>query len=155
MQLPSILQGESLTARMTIKKRDTKRRKRRLPLSVVGLSLSLAATASAEASALASAELAAGKPSRDAIIEEFSDVTMATFYIFDRENPGGLRRSGEQQYAQYRRYHRYRPGAVQVSPLVLDRGAKLRRGDACAREKLLRGDACVRSRGDACAGSTR
>jgi hypothetical protein len=87
----------SWEASMPRKKRDTKRtgqRKGRLPLGAVGLALSLTGVTSAESSVPASASVE--KPARqemavDLSEEEVSDVTMASFYVFDNENPGGLR----------------------------------------------------------------
>ncbi len=72
-----------------------KRRRKAVPtLGVAGLSLSLTGAASAAAGGLA-----AGMPMHDAgatneIIlteEEISDVSLATFYVFDKENVGALR----------------------------------------------------------------
>jgi hypothetical protein len=79
------------------------RKKSRLPLSVVGLSLSLAGVTAAQSSAPAAQppemtprqELAA-----DLYEEEVFDVTLASFYVFDKENPGGLRRDIGPQLAQ-------------------------------------------------------
>lgn len=87
----------SWEASMPRKKRDTKRtgqRKGRLPLGAVGLALSLTGVTSAESSVPASASVE--KPARqemavDLYEEEVSDVTIASFYVFDKENPGGLR----------------------------------------------------------------
>jgi hypothetical protein len=78
-------------------KRDSKRKRRSkaLPLlGAAGLSLSLASGASATTGGSA-----VDIPSRDTaprheitlIEEEISDVSLATFYVFDKENAGTLR----------------------------------------------------------------
>jgi hypothetical protein len=64
-----------------------------LQTGVVGLSLSLAGAACAESSAADASLVAAPKQVQTANLheEEVFDVTVASFYMFDKENPGGLR----------------------------------------------------------------
>lgn len=69
-----------------------------LPLGVVGLSLSLAGAVSADSGGPA-ADAPSAHLTVDLHEEEVFDVTMASFYVFDKENPGGLR-SGQRVAAK-------------------------------------------------------
>ena len=91
---------------MSRRKHDSKpkcRQKASLPLSVVGLSL-LAGVGAAEARVPATdppREAAPRyEPAVDLYEEEVFDVSMTSFYVFDKENPGGLRRDIGPQLAQ-------------------------------------------------------
>ena len=91
---------------MSRRKHDSKpkcRQKASLPLSVVGLSL-LAGVGAAEARVPATEpprEAAPRyEPAVDLYEEEVFDVSMTSFYVFDKENPGGLRRDIGPQLAQ-------------------------------------------------------
>ncbi len=65
------------------------RPKKRLQSSVVGLSLSFAGVACAEAHAASEATPAQAR-TLDLREEEIFDVTLGSFYVFDRDNPRGL-----------------------------------------------------------------
>ena len=84
---------------MTQISRDSKRKHRNkaLPvLSVAGLSVALASAASAVPAGPAT-DMAGLTPGEGHQItfgeEEISDVTLATFYVFDKENVGGVVRA--------------------------------------------------------------
>ena len=74
---------------------ERKRRRRTLPvLGAAGLSLSLAGGTSAPASGLGtdmSSPPAVVSQNVNLAEEEVSDVTLTTFYVFDRENPSSTR----------------------------------------------------------------
>ncbi len=75
-----------------------RRRKIGLPTGVVGLSLTMAGVACAESS---SAEAAVSPQTQSLNLheDEVIDTTMASFYVIDKENPGGARSSGQVQTA--------------------------------------------------------
>jgi hypothetical protein len=68
------------------------RPRKRLQSSVVGLSLSFAGVACAEGDAANASPTATPAQARtvDLREEEIFDVTLGSFYVFDRDNPGGL-----------------------------------------------------------------
>jgi hypothetical protein len=74
------------------KQASKRKRRRTLPaLGVAGVSLSLAGSASAATSGLATDIRSWASAARHEITlgeEEISDVSLATFYVFDRENAG-------------------------------------------------------------------
>jgi hypothetical protein len=75
------------------KSQAKRRRKARLQTGVVGLSLSLAGAVCAESASADASSVAASAAARtlDLHEEEVIDVSLASFYLFDRENPGGPR----------------------------------------------------------------
>ncbi len=72
-----------------------------LPTGVVGLSLTVAGVACAEST---SAEAAVEPQARSLNLHEYEviDTTMASFYVTDKENPGGARATDGQKVAGFR-----------------------------------------------------
>ncbi len=70
------------------------RRKAGLQTGIVGLTLSLAGAACAE-SGTANASTAPTDQVRGLHVDEVFDTTMSSFYVQDKENPGGVRTEGE------------------------------------------------------------
>jgi len=74
------------------KARARTRRRKALPvLGAAGLSLSLAGAAAAATATPQSAPQASVTQQINLVEEEISDVSLATFYVFDKENPGARR----------------------------------------------------------------
>jgi hypothetical protein len=78
-----------------------------LPTGVVGLSLTIAGIACAESN---SAEAAVSPQARSLNLheDEVIDTTMASFYVSDKENPGGVRAGEGTRLAGWRCWWRCR-----------------------------------------------
>ncbi len=87
---------------MSRKKRDSRsRRNTGLPLSIAGMTLlaTVGAAAAAQAPAVNGPQREIA-PAVNLSEEEILDVSTASFYVFDRENPGALREKTGPQLAQ-------------------------------------------------------